>query len=252
MKIVYRIMYAIFMVVLFWFILQYVSGRVNNKYFNSNVEPDLALENPTYSYFFKTVPTYHNRETLYSLNTDKINVRMYDVVLAQDTATIESYVYILIHHKEGFNSKDQFILNIGEDYISVMFAQGYINKVLLALDDESGEVYMDRALVESYLDLEWKLLDLNENVILTFTPNFNEEISTKDEVQNFVNQNQKLPQNELNHKNIFKYELPNYEPYYKDYFIGIAVYGVILIGSIYIFFVRRKRKNKIKKVLSQG
>lgn len=243
MRVVYRILFALFMVVLFWFSFNTANNMVTEKYIKERVEPNLRGENPDYLYFYGSIPHYNHRDPLYALETEQYKVRFYELLVTNEKGTkLDEYVYVLIHKKDVFVPDQNYRIHIGEKEEYVYYPQGQIYDLLVMLNEE--QVYIPRTVIEQYLDQEWKLVDSEDETVFSFTPTLQKPFNLKTMVEDYVEANSKLPYNKLNDQNVYLYEQPDYSPYYLIYSVALSIFGIIFAGSLLALYLHDKRKGK--------
>lgn len=244
MKVVYRILFALLMVLLFWFSFNTANNIVTERYIKEHVEPNLRGDNPDYLYFYGSVPHYNHRIPLYSLETEQYNVKFFELIVADKKGTkLDEYVYVIFHDKTIFETGENYrILIEGEKEQYVFYPQGMIYDVLVLLEDE--QVYIKRSYIESTLNKEWKLVDGSDNVLVSFTPTLDRPFELKTVIESYVQANGKLPNNDLNDQNIYLYDQPDYSPYLIVYSVALSIFGVVFALSLFGLYLYDKRKGK--------
>lgn len=243
MKVVYRILFALLMVLLFWFSLNTANNIVTERYINENVMENLRGDEPDYLYFYGTVPSYNHRKPLYSYESETYNVRFFEILVSNDKgAKNEEYVYVLFHNKNTFElNKDYYIKINDQQDRYVFYPQGVIYDVLIMLDQE--QIYIPKSYIESNLDKEWKLM-YDEEVLLSFTPSLDRPFELKTKIETYVSNYGKLPKDELNSSNVYQFEQPDYSKYYIVYFTALSIYGIVFAFSIIVLMINDHRKGK--------
>lgn len=252
MRLFFRIIYALFMVTLFWFTLNTASNLVTERYINNYVVTDLESEDPNYLYFYNSIPTYNHRTPLYSLDTENVSIRFYEIVV-RNGQRLDEYVYVLLHKKDGFdNTLDHYLSIEGVDQ-PVEYAQGRIYEVLVMVNLE--QVYIPKSLIEANLGKEWSIRTVLEEsqeedeavedpIVFSFTPTLERAFEVKSAIETYHNLNETYPKTELEEYNIYFYEQPDYSEYYIVYMTALSIYGVVLaisLTGLMIYDLKKKR-----------
>lgn len=241
-KIIWRIALSLFMVIIFWFVFNIADTEVRNRYIEKHVKPDLEHAEPTYdNFFYTTVPSYNHHTPLYAYEDETFRIRFYEIVVVHDLEDIREFVYILIHHKGSFDVDQGYGLQIEGEEIKLLFPQGIIYEILLAVND-NDEVYMHKDTIIELMDKPWELINRNDEVLLTFEPSIQRPFEIKQSLLAYVDAHDDFPQEQLEAQGIYHFELPDYSPYYNIYFIAITIYALILLLTLYFLFVRRSKK----------
>lgn len=252
MRLFFRIIYALFMVTLFWFTLNTASNIVTERYINKYVVADLESENPNYLYFYSTIPTYNHRTPLYSLDTETMSIRFYEIAV-RNGQRLDEYVYVLFHKKDGFDNTLDHYLSIEGLEQPVEYAQGQIYEVLVMVNLE--QVYIPKSLMEANLGKEWSIKtvstekqetdeEVEDPIVFSFTPTLQRAFEVKTAIEAYHNLNEAYPKTELEANNIYYYEQPDYSEYYIIYFSALSIYGVVLaisLTGLMIYDLKKKR-----------
>ena len=244
MRIVYRILFALLMVLLFWFSFNTANNILTERYIRERVEPNLRGDNPDFLYFYGSVPHYNHRVPLYSLETEQYRVKIFELLVTNDTGTdMDEYVYVLFQDKEIFETGQNYRIQIENELEQyVFYPQGMIYDVLVMLNEE--QVYIPKTYIENTMNKKWELVDGDDNVMLSFTPTLQRNFQLKSELTEYVQEHGKLPVNDLNDSNIYFHKQPDYSPYLLVYSVALSIFGVIFALSLLALYMYDKRQNK--------
>lgn len=248
MKIFARIVYALFMVTLFWFTLNTASNMVTERYIDEYVIPDLESTDPDYLYFYNSVPTYNHRTPLYSLDTENLSVRFFEVVVKKGNS-LDEYVYVLFHKRDGFdNTLDHYLKIEGFTDQPIEYAQGQIYDVLVMVNLE--QVYIPKSLIENNLNKVWSIMtvseveDVEDETVFSFTPTLERPFEVKSALEAYQTTHDKLPKNELESSDIYYFAQPDYSEYFIVYTTALSIYGLVFAASLIglmVYDLKKKR-----------
>lgn len=248
MKIFARIVYALFMVTLFWFTINTASNMVTERYIEEQVQPDLDSSNPDYLYFFNSVPTYNHRSPIYSLDTENISIRFYEIVVKKGNA-LDEYVYVLFHNRAGFdNTLDHYLAIEGFALQPVEYPQGQIFDVLVMVNLE--QVYIPKSLIEANFNKVWSIKTVSEiedeedQTVFSFTPTQEKPFEVKAALLDYQEAYGELPKKELESNHIYYYAQPDYSKYFIVYTTALSIYGVVFAVSLIGLMVYDLKKKK--------
>lgn len=255
MKVVGRILYAISMVIVFWFFVDYTQGIIDARYYEKYGIPPLEQAIPDYSYYYGSVPNYYDNDPIIEIDYINIHIRGYMVAttnIVNNQATVETYVYLLIHRPEYNFTENEYYLYYLDDDIAQVNRLSYFrsNRNLLIGVNDDLNVYLDtdRLLLLNGKDVE--IRDEDGNAIYVFTFNMEDRTKLKDELEAYYLANNKFPTNELNSIDIYHYRThaeKALNEFINIFYIAMGIYIVLLVTTTYfVFFFKRKRTGKLE------
>jgi hypothetical protein len=250
MRIFLRVVYALLATFTFLFAIDYARGRMAILYFEN--EGNQAIIDQDDSFFYGSARDYNQRGSLLEVEDQGYRLSFYeiaDVKIINNNLDIKSYLYIILNSETELNQRYFLEFKNNDEVLELEFLRFRTINIMMVLNPELQEFGIPIELVlnsKNYLEIN--LLDQYKNVILT-TPltitNADLMISTK--INEFYNDNEKLPFNELIEENIypkFTHDLDDYTYIMRN---SLLIYAAVLIFSIYIvFFAKRKYLGKNK------
>lgn len=245
-----RLGYAVIVTLLFLWVLNFSSGLRMTLYVQKNGNAALAEENPTYFFFYSSVPDYHCSVPLFSYDDDAYSVRLFEIAIVESSdseITVEEYGYLMIHPEEGSTSEIYTVeLLQGETLLSEWNAIQYRNLNLLVAINDEGSIYIEK---EYFLDSAPDRLVLkNASGATMLDLGFSSgEFRIKNAVNEYYQAENALPEElSLQEDSVFPAN-PQIDQEF-DYliwaFIGGYI-GLVLITTYFLFFFKKKSRKSL-------
>jgi hypothetical protein len=242
-----RLGYAVVVTLLFLWVLNFSSGLRMTMYVQKNGNAALAEENPTYFFFYSSVPDYHCSVPLFSFDDDAYSVRLFEIATIESTdpeIVIEEYGYLMIHPKEGSTSEIYTIeLLQGDTLLSDWNAIQYRNLNLLVGINDEGSIYIGREYFkESAAD---RLILKNATGEILMDIEFSsEEFRINNAVDEYFEAEDALPEGlALQDESVFP-AIPQIDQEF-DYLFWVLTggyIGLVFIVTYFLFFFRKKSR----------
>lgn len=255
MRIAYRVLYAMVMVILFLFTLNYAQELMTSLYFENQGADVLAKDDVDYSFFYGSVPDYYLDDPQYAVNQNGYEFSIYEIAKLEETSGSEMFqpfYYIVVHSKENemnglysISIKTNQINPQNEQYITYDLNLFQFRKLNLFVGvNENQSVYVNPSLFTEYQVTSITLLEGDHilSVIDTTTHAFNTRIDV--ELNEFYQSENRMPsETDLVDKQIY----PNYTHVMEDYnyvfTLAMIIYVVILVVTTYLIFFFKRHRN---------
>ena len=144
MKIFYRVGYAVLVTFFFLWALNFVSGLRLTLYIQDKGNAALTEENPTFHFFYSSIPDYHSSVPLFSYDDGQYSVRLFEIAVTEISGSdldITEYGYLMIHPKGGSTAEIYTVelWNNGQS-VSEFSAIQYRNLNLLVGINQEGSI----------------------------------------------------------------------------------------------------------------
>ena len=256
MKIVGRILYAMVMVILFWFMFDYAKSSMTNQYVDKYANEALEQNPVDYDFFVSTVPGYRKDHVLFEAENDEYRLTFHEIVtfeITDDDLIINEFVYMVAHRLSGdFESgtKLQITTNqmIGGEAITFELTMAPFRQIreiyTPVYDDET--IYIPKAFITNTNFVSVEIIDKDQNVLLTeeLTP-LNFEI--RNQLISVYQTENELPEDVLNNLGILAFKEHTVDEFMDTFWIAMGVYAFILVfGTYFTFFFKKKYLGKQK------
>ncbi len=253
MKVLGRVVYALFMVILFWFMYDYAVTSMTNQYIGKYGKEALSSQPVNYDFFPSTVPGYRYEDVLYQKEIDQYIITFHEMVLVeskQNELLTKEYVYILIHDVEtSIEPSMKFQItyqNVDETTYErfIMFPYRQFRNLMTVLSADE-DVYIPKALLDHPNALSYQLI-IGENIVVSEDlPLFDFKINTI--LQDQFVENQPFDQEELRELGVITYVPHRISEFMSTLWIAMGVYLIILVLFTYFtFFFKKKYLGKQK------
>lgn len=250
MRIFLRVVYALLATFTFLFAVDYARGRMAILYFEN--EGNIAINEQDDSFFYGSARDYNQRNALLEVNDQGYRVSFYEIADVKENENgldIKSYLYIILNSENELDQRYYLEFKNGDEVLELEFLRFRTINIMMILNPELQEFGIPIELVlNSKNYLEVNLLDQYKNIIVSTPFTIVEsDLIISDKLNDFYNEFDKLPFNELIEENVypkFTHDLEDYTYIMRN---SLIIYAVVLILSIYVvFFAKRKYLGKNK------
>lgn len=266
MRIFGRFLYAMLAVGIFLAALTYSISLMRQEYiedvFGGSLN-DESSELPDFYYFYSSLPDYHKKEPIVSIDESNYKIRFYEIArteIEDEVLTVNEYFFILIYHQDidALTNVDYLRISNGTvaDRINISLIQYQQLDILVSVDQETTMYLIEKDrldLTKQYNQI--KLMDANNDALIesAFTLGEN-DFTIQNEIEMFYNENGRLPEADdlpLNDSDIAiqDQDIVNNFKVVDDYLyilgIVMGIYFVLLIFSTYFIFFKKRKKQPL-------
>jgi hypothetical protein len=249
MRVLGRIGFALLAVFTFWFAIDYARGAMTIRYFEN--EGQTAVTENDDVFFYGSARDYNQRGALFAIEQEGYTVSFYEIAdakIANNTLTIDSYIYIILRSDEELLETYYLKLTNGTEELELEFYPFRTLNIRMALNEELNEFGIASSRIIEGEFNQISLLDQYKNTLFTETFSILEtSLILEDELTTYYETYDKLPFTELEDMNIYPKITHDMGSYIHIMYMSVAVYVVVLILAIYIvFFMKKKYLGKRK------
>jgi len=204
MRVLIRVLYAIFVVGVFLWVYRFSIDRIEEKYWQESFGASLVDENsdlPEFYYFYTSIPDYHKSDPIISIDVDGYQIRGYEVatteILEDQTIEVKDYLYLIVYSpNQDLSAVKNIVLTDGELELNIPLTRFKLLNILNAVNEE-GTVYLDK---DFFLEVPFntiKLTQENDEVITenNFSIDVN-DLTIKNDLEDFYEEYNKFPTEE--------------------------------------------------------
>lgn len=266
MRIFGRFLYAMLAVGVFLAALTYSISLMRQAYIDDVFGGSLVDESselPEFYYFYSSLPDYHKKEPIVSVDESGYKVRIYEIARTEvedEALLVDEYFFALVYNEDIDELYDVEYLRISNgtvaDQVDISFIQ-YQELDILVSVDQATTMYL---IEKDQLDLskgydELFLMNANNDVLIESAFTIDEsDFTIKENLESFYDESERLPETDdfpLNDSDIAiqDQDIVNNFKVVDDYLhilgIVMGIYFVLLIFSTYFIFFRKKKKQPI-------
>lgn len=253
MKVFYRIIYALVVAILLFYVHRQANEKTANKYFEVEGTKAFSDDNPDKYRFFYSPLGYHKKEPTYAITKSGFKIQFFEVnrvfVNRKKDVKADEYFYIIIENEnypllKEFPQRYWFRFINEEEKLAYKIYQFRDFPFSVVVDEEEKSL-IDAAkiIAGNYQEIEIILFEDDEEEILVKSEL---EVSSEDLI--IKNEVLKGYQEEeyLNSKGIYFVEEINHSSYLYIYYLIMAAYlvGVIITTYLLFFFIPKKMGRK--------
>lgn len=266
MRIFGRFLYAMLAVGIFLASLTYSISLMRQAYIDDVFGGSLVDESselPEFYYFYSSLPDYHKKEPIVSIDQSDYKIRFYEIARTQvedEELVVNEYFFVLVYHEnidDLFNVEYLRVSNgTVADQVDISFIQYQELDILVSVDQATTMYLIEKDALDLTKDYdEVFLMDANNDILIESAFTIDEsDFTVKTSLESFYNENNRLPETDdfpLNDSDIAiqDQDIVNNFKVVDDYLyilgIVMGIYFVLLIFSTYFIFFRKKKKQPI-------
>ncbi|HKL47539.1 MAG TPA: hypothetical protein VJ878_02630 [Candidatus Izemoplasmatales bacterium] len=262
MRVFGRILYAMLAVGLFLGALLISISLMRKQYFSDVFGGSLTnqtSELPEFYYFYASLPDYHQKEPLFSIDDAGYQIRAYEVAMTEmveDDLDVEEYIYFIVYHDrvEALDQVDRIRISNGlvRDQIDINLIRYQDLDILVSVDSATSKYLYEKSQFEFTNNYDQLLLlDSNDILILESALQLSDsDFIIKTALENYHATNGSLPDesdiDQLNGIGVQDQDILNNFSVVDDYLyilgIVMGIYFLILIFSTYFIFFKKRKK----------
>lgn len=209
----------------------------------------LAEENPTYFFFYSSIPDFHCSIPLFSYDDAEYSVRLFEIGTVENHGSdilVNEYGYLMIHPKEGSTSEIYTIeLLEGETLLSDWSAIQYRNLNLLVGINDEGSIYIGREYFQGAAD-RLILKNASGDILLDigFTTG---EFVIKNAINEYFETENALPEGLALQEDFVFPANPQIDQEF-DYLFWVLTggyMGLVILVTYFLFFFRKKSRKSL-------
>lgn len=263
MRVFSRFLYALLAVGVFLLTFQFSIMQMREKYYDDIFGASLVDETsnlPEFYYFYASLPDYHKREPLISIDQDGYQLRGYEIArtsIEEDTLIVEEAILFIIYNQDSnlLTLVDEIVISNDnpENNININLGRYHDLDILVSMDAQTSYYLVSKDLFDfslNYTDIS--VMTSSHNVVLNDDFNItNEDFTIKENLDVYYDQYQELPTDGdlglLDDSNIdIKEQVVTSNNYVVDtylYLMGIymGIYLILLIVTTYLIFFRKRK-----------